>query len=284
MFRNATVLLLTIISCLSAHAQGLLIIQSAAISDLYGNSIATYILETKETESDYVTVFRSRNFSHDRSERSRDVLTGVISSYVEEAKPTEILVLGNPVLALGMPAIHHPILSGSQFFNNSALEAAPSFNVDWAPVYMISGRSVIESLRRQTVLDNVDRGVNVVYVDTVQQYHKALLNLQKEPRGTLILNVFSVLDEWQQPVGYDTIEEIAVKTNTRHLDVGVCREGFKTALALGPTAREAAIMAMSSYSSEATHISSCANLRRLNRYWPGVYKATSGRYDLVEGG
>ncbi|MNG01789.1 hypothetical protein D3C84_847830 [compost metagenome] len=122
-------------------------------------------------------------------------------------------------------------------------------------------------------------------VDTVLEFRTLLQKLQGEPKGTIVLNVFTLVDEWNSNVGYTEIEKLLVTANSRHLDVGICRTGFKTTFALGPTPSEAAVIAMGVYDqSSKSHISSCANLKRVKAKWLPVYRVSIGKFDIVEGG
>lgn len=276
----------SLIYCVMANAQSLLVVQSDTVHDLYGNTIIAKILEDQNGAVDHIAVFNARQFSHDRSEHSREILARVLKTYTDQSKPSMLLFLGEPVVELGVPMKYSSVLIGSTTFNSTALKAASVYNKKWSPVYVISDDSILANLRLQELrqqLDGVDLEVTVV--STVLEYRRALLELQDQPKGTLVLNAFSLLDEWQEPVGYVEIEDLLVKTNRRHVDVGICRNGFKTTLAVGPTPEEAATLAMATYNQASTsHISSCANLSRIVPNWLGLYRATMGKYDIVEGG
>lgn len=277
---------LSLIYVITVSAQSLLVVQSAQIHDLYGNSIVTALLETEGIEQ--VDVFHARLFTHDSSEYSRTNLKRVLKAHVERAKPAEILFLGEPVIDVGVPYKYTPILVGSKSFNTTALTAARDYNPEWNKIYIVSGPSHVAQLRQanlQTHMDGFD--VETFTVSTVADFQKRLLSLQDEPKGIIVLNAFTLLDEWKQDVGYAELEEILVSVNKRHLDVGLCRRKFDTALALGPTPEEAAALASSSYhvaENELPHISSCANLRRLSSKWLPVYRKSQGKFDIVVGG
>lgn len=276
----------SLIYCVMANAQSLLVVQSSTVHDLYGNTIIAKILEDQHGAVDHVAVFNARQFSHDRSAHSREILAKVLKDYTEKSKPSLLLFLGEPEVPVGVPTKYSPVLTGPKTFNTTALKAASIYNKKWSPIYVISDDSILANLRLQELRQQLD-GVEleVTAVSTVLEYRRALLELQDQPRGTVILNAFSLLDEWQEPVGYAEIEDLLVKTNQRHVDVGICRNGFKTTLAIGPTPEEAAALAMAPYNQASTsHISSCANLSRIVPKWLGLYRATMGKYDTVEGG
>lgn len=276
----------SLIYCVMANAQSLLVVQSSTVNDLYGNTIIAKILEDQNGSVDHIAVFNARQFTHDRSKHSREILVKVLRFTVEQSPPSELLFLGEPVVDVGVPAKYSSVLIGSATFNTTALKAASIYNKKWSSVYIISGTSILANLRLQELRKQLgDVEPEVTTVSTVLEYRAALLALQDSPKGTLVLNVFTLLDEWQEPVGFDEIEDLMVKTNRRHVDVGICRNGFKTTLAIGPTPAEAAALATAPYSQASnSHISSCANLSRVVPKWLGIYRATMGKYDIVEGG
>lgn len=276
----------SLILCSTVNAQSLTVVQSATIYDLYGNSIVSKMLVN---ETDHrIGVFNVREFSHDASARSRDSLKVVVKEWVGRRKPTPDLVifLGEPVFDVGIPSKYSSVLIGSEAFNTVAITAASAYNSQWDPIYMINGTSPLSILRATELKRQLgDRKVESFDVDTVLDYRKLLQKLQGEPKGTIVLNVFSLLDEWRKPVGYGEIEKLLLTANSRHIDVGLCRDGFKTTFALGPTASEAVDLAMFSYEqSTKTHISSCANLGRVKAKWFDVYRKSMGKFDVVEGG
>ena len=276
----------SLIYCLTVNAQSLFVVQSATISDLYGSTIVAKILENENGATDHIGYFNARQFTHDRSAYSRGLLAGVLRENIKLAKPKIILFLGEPVVEVGVPVKYSSVLVGAASFNSVALKAASIHNKKWSSVYVVSDSSILANLRLQELRGQLkDVEVDVRVVSTVLEYRDVLLKLQREPTGTLVLNVFTLLDEWKEPVGYDEIEQLLVATNRTHVEVGICRRGFKTAFALGPTPMEAANLAMLPYSQQSkTHISSCANLHRSMTLWPEVYRATMGKYDIVEGG
>lgn len=276
----------SLIYCLTVNAQSLFVVQSATISDLYGSTIVAKILENENGATDRIGYFNARQFTHDRSAYSRGLLAGVLRENIKLAKPKIILFLGEPVVEVGVPVKYSSVLVGAASFNSVALKAASIHNKKWSSVYVVSDSSILANLRLQELRGQLkDVEVDVRVVSTVLEYRDVLLKLQREPTGTLVLNAFTLLDEWKEPVGYDEIEQLLVATNRTHVEVGICRRGFKTAFALGPTPMEAANLAMLPYIQQSkTHISSCANLHRSMTLWPEVYRATMGKYDIVEGG
>lgn len=274
----------SLIYCLTANAQNLLVVQSATIHDLYGNTIVSKILDSEKVKA--MTVFNARQFTNDSSTYSRKNLDRVLEAYVKEHKPAIILFLGEPSIDVGVPTKYSPVLFGGETFNSVAVTAAAAYNSKWDPVYVVSDNSALAALRLVELRKQLkDVKIETYNVTTVLEYRQALQKLQGEPKGTLVLNAFTLVDEWNENVGYDEIEKLLVTANKRHLDVGICRTGFRTTLALGPTPAEAASIALSSYSQPfKSHISSCANLTRVKSRWLKVYRTSMGKFDTVEGG
>lgn len=278
--------LASLIYCLTVDAQSLLVVQSATVHDLYGNSIVAQLLAVEREP--HIFVFNARRFTYDTSAYSRESLKRVLKAAVERSKPSLILYLGEPEFDTGFPSKYSSVLIGADNFNTAALRAASSYNEKWAKTYIVTDSSALATLRLtelKTRLEGLD--VEIHIVNTVLEYRKLLLDLQKEAVGTIVMNVFGLKDEWNNTVGYAELEKIMVATNRRHIDVGICRSGFKTALAVGPTPKEAASLAIASYNKPLNlHISSCANLSRLKSKpsWLSLYRKSMGKFDIVEGG
>lgn len=278
--------LASLIYSLSTNAQSLLLVQSATVNNLYGNAIANALLRREKVDS--IDVFHARTFAHDVSDYSRDALKKAVEAYLQQAKPSEVLFVGERPEGLNMqiPSKYTPLLFGADSVNDVALRAASIYNPKWNKVYIVTGPSFNSKLREAEIAKWAEGlEVETFRVSTVLEYRKVLLDLQKQDTGTLVMNVFGLLDEWNQNVGYGELEDILLATNKRHLDVGICRDGFDTTFALGPTPEEAATRVIALYSSNLkSHISSCANLLRLKEKWLPVYRKTTGRFDVVIGG
>lgn len=276
---------LSLIYSLTVSAQSLLVVQSAQIHDLYGNSIVTALLTDQGVE--HVDVFHARLFINDASDYSRTNLRRVLLEYVKKNKPANVLFLGEPELDIGVPIKYSSVIVGGEDYNTTALTALRNYDADYNHVYIVSGPSHVSQLRKDSLVKKLDGfEISTYTVTTVLDFQKRLLALQDEPRGIVVLNAFTLLDEWNQDVGFAELENIFVSVNKRHLDVGLCRRKFKTTFGLGPTPKEAAELAMDSYhnGTNVPHISSCANLSRVKKRWLPVYRKAQGNFDIVIGG
>lgn len=274
----------SLILCSTVNAQSLSVVQSATIYDLYGNTIIQKMLVNEDDHM--IDVFNVREFAHDNSAYSRDSLTKVVKAWVEKRKPGLVVFLGEPALPVGYPSKYSSVLFGGETFNMVAATALGTYNAKQDAIYIITDNSALAALRLADLKKQLgDKKPEVYDVDTVLDFRKLVQKLQGEPKGTIVLNVFTLVDEWNANVGYTEIEKLLVTANSRHLDVGICRTGFKTTFALGPTPAEAAVLAMAAYDQPSKpHISSCANLKRVKAHWLPVYRASIGKFDIVEGG
>lgn len=274
----------SLILCSTVNAQSLSVVQSATIHDLYGNTIIQKMLTNEDDHM--IDVLNVREFSHDTSTYSRDSLTGVVKAWVEKRKPDLVIFLGEPALNVGVSTKYSSVLFGGETFNMVAATALGTYNPKQSAIYIITDNSALAALRLADLKKQLgDTKPEVFDVDTVLDFRKLVQTLQGEPKGTIVLNVFTLVDEWNANVGYTEIEKLLVTANSRHLDVGICRTGFKTTFALGPTPSEAAVIAMAAYDQPSKpHISSCANLTRVKAKWLTVYRASLGKFDIVEGG
>jgi len=281
---NWVLVVASLILCSTVNAQSLSVVQSATIHDLYGNTIIQKMLANEDDHM--IDVLNVREFSHDNSAYSRDSLTNVVKAWVEKRKPDLVVFLGEPALNIGFSTKYSSVLFGGETFNMVAATALGAYNPKEKAIYIITDKSALAALRLADLKKQLgDNTPEVFDVDTVLEFRKLVQKLQGEPKGTIVLNVFTLVDEWNANVGYTEIEKLFVTANSRHLDVGICRTGFKTTFALGPTPGEAAILAMAAYDQPSKpHISSCANLKRVKAKWLPVYRASIGKFDIVEGG
>lgn len=274
----------SLILCSTVNAQSLSVVQSATIYDLYGNTIIEKMLANEDDHM--IDVLNVREFAHDQSAYSRDSLTKVVKTWVDTRKPKLVVFLGEPALNIGYPTKYSSVLFGGETFNMVAATALGAYSSKREAIYIISDNSALAALRLTDLKKQLGEKKSEEFdVDTVLEFRTLLQKLQGEPKGTIVLNVFTLVDEWNSNVGYTEIEKLFVTANSRHLDVGICRTGFKTTFALGPTPAEAAIIAMGVYDQPSkSHISSCANLKRVKAKWLPVYRVSIGKFDIVEGG
>lgn len=267
----------SIIYCLTLNAQELLV-QSSVVSDLYGNSIATYFI--REQDKNYMPVFNARQFAFDSSVHSRNSLRTALLHHSERLGVDTLIYLGEPMLNTGLNEVYVPMPPPTEF-NDIALRAAQTANPRNTNVYVINDNSY--GSRSRKVLFAADLDLEHYHVRTLQELRLLMRELDSLPRGTVVLNAFSLLDDWNKPVGFAQVEREFVQSNTKHVEVGVCRPGFRTAFALGPSSSEAALIAYAYvYGLPRPTFGSCVNLERAVSRWSSVYRATMGQYDEVQ--
>lgn len=190
-----------------AHATDL-VVQSRAITDLYGSAFIEHL-----GIKDAILL--------ERQARQPDVAQ-VVKSYVHTEKFDKVILLG-------------------QFYSIDETKHIPVFtqfvlpaSIVRGPIYVLQGASKLEE-ERKNVIEKQAKIDETFNVETEYDLRKALAALRSLPRGFIIINVFSLRDNWGEKRSYKSIEEIVVSSNSKHVDVGVCYKGFRTAVALGPT-------------------------------------------------
>lgn len=250
--------------------------QSHVVSDLYGNDIASKLVQ----DDAVMTVFNARNFTFDRSRHSRSSLGAVITETAETARVNSAVFLEEPSGLTKLDETYIPLLSATTEFNDVALRAASLANEDWTPVYVISDTTRTAALR-QAWLGQTGVDLTVRRVRTLAEFRSTIYSLNDEPKGTIVLNAFTLLDEWNKPIGYTQIEKAFVSARSKHVDVGVCRPGFLTTFALGPSVEEAANVVRAVLRRDVLHpTGSCVNLKRAAT--SNVYRSALGRFDMVQ--
>lgn len=202
-------ILITLIYLYSLTAQSSdLIVQSRAITDLYGRA--------------YISAFDVKDvIMLERQARQNDVAHAV-SLFVKEQSITNVIVLGHPYELNEQR--HVPILT--QF-------KLPDF-IAKGPVYVLSGTSKLEQLRGAEIAKQAK--VDATFTVTSEyDLRKALVTSRRLPTGYVIINVFSLKNNWGENNSYKYIENIVIGSRLNHVEVGVCYPGFKTAMAVGPT-------------------------------------------------
>lgn len=266
----------SLIYCMTTNAQDFMLVQSNTIHNLYGNAIATRLVKARP-----LAVFNARDFAFDRSVHSRTVLGATIKDISKDAAVKTVIYLDEPKGTTGLRELHVQLLSTSTEFNDASLRAARLTNEDWTPVYVISEQTKTAAARFAWLETNKQSPVQYK-VQTIAELRSTVFALNKEPMGTLVLNAFTLLDEWNKPVGYARIERELLAANTKHVEVGVCTPGFTTAYAIGPSAVDAAQSIEAAISGKTkARIGSCVNLKRASAR-PDVYRSVMGSFDLVQ--
>lgn len=211
---------------------GTLVVQSHAVTDIYGSELAL-----NAGYKDVVFL--------DRVMRPQDV-THAINSFTLAEKYTDVILLG-PTLAIDNSR-RYPVLTMFQL--NKVIAGN---------VYVLQGKGTLESARLATIKEQVEV-TEVLQVQTEQDLRKAMLVLNRKEKGFLIINAFYLRDNWNKYLTFPAIEKLVVGLNKTHVDVGICREGFQSALAVGPTSTEAALVLRGVKST-----SICASLERLKK-------------------
>lgn len=227
-------LLITLIYLYSLAAQSSdLIVQSRAITDLYGRA--------------YINAFNVKDvIILERQARQNDVAHAV-STYVKEQSITNVIMLGQ-FYSINEQR-HVPILT--QF-------KLPDF-IAKGPVYVLNGTSKLEQIRGAEIEKQAK--VNAVFtVKTEYDLRKALAAFRSLPTGYIIINVFTILDNWEEKHSFKYIEDIVIASRLKHIEVGVCYPGFKTAMAVGPTIDDVQKVLQGESST-----SICASLDRLHK-------------------
>jgi len=228
-----------------------LFVQSRMITDLYGD---TYLHKLNAQNVVYL----------ERQVRQVDV-THAVGGYVEANKYTGIILLGQ-----------YQSINATRYVPILTQFTLPDFMKD-KPVYVLQGRSNMEVARKAVIEKQVTIAKEY---DITSDYilRKALLDLYSQPEGYVIINVFSLKDNWGEARSYMSIEDVVTSYETGQVEVGICYPGFKTALAIGPSTDDIDLVLKGENS-----ISLCASLERLRRIGHvELYSQSSGKFYRVK--
>ena len=240
--------LIYLYSMMAVAAPETLVVQSYAITNLYGTSFAEEI-------SSHVVLL-------DQGARPKDV-THILNQYAQTEKYKDVTLLGQL----------YPIESSKRF---SILSQFTLNKVITDKVYVLSGTGELETERLAVIKSQIPV-TEVFEVKTEHDVRLALIKLKGKDKGFLILNAFNVRDNWNAKLPYTAIESIVVEANRTHVEVGICHKDFKTALAIGPTPDDAIIVLTGGKST-----SICASLERLKKLGSmEVYNQLSGTFYRV---
>jgi len=227
-----------------------LYVQSKAISDLYG----TVFLEKLDAKN---VVFLERQAKPKEVEHA-------VHEYAAAHKFDHITVIGQ---RQNLEGTYLPVLT--QF------EVPPILN--GMPVYLLQGKSRLEQDRKK-LFEHLKPEEFLVTND--YDLRKALVALRSKNPGFVVINVFSILDAWNDKRSYKMIEETVIAHHNRHVEVGVCYPGFKTALAVGPTTDPLDVQTVIAQGKSASVCANLDRLRLLDRL--DLYTQSAGKFYRVK--
>lgn len=226
-----------------------LFVQSKTITDLYGS---TFLNEMDAKN----VIFLERDSNLNEVKNS-------VSQYAAAHKFDKIVVLGQPQ---DLGAKYIPVLT--QFELPAILSGMP--------IYLLQGTGRLAQERKK-VFESLNPEEFEIRTD--YDLRKALVELRKKPKGFIVINVFMMQDSWGDKRSYTAIEEIVTAHRTGHVEVGVCYAGFKTALAVGPTADP---IDVSTVIAGGNSKSVCVNLDRLRVLGRlDLYSQSAGKFYRV---
>ena len=139
------------------------------------------------------------------------------------------------------------------------------------PIYVISDSSRLASWRQEVVSKYSE--IEVFEVATIQGLRQALHDINDFEPATVLINAFSIVGDYGHILNYGTIELHVMRYRTKHEIVGVCRKGFQTPYAFGPSEQDVVNALQGN-----TSLSSCV---KLTAVVTDTYAKTRGRYDEV---
>lgn len=226
-----------------------LYVQSQTITDLYG--------------SVFLEKLNAKNVIYLERQAKPNEVKNAVTQYAEAHKFDKIVVLGQKQDLEGQ---YFPILT--QFELPEILNGSPVYILQGTGRLAQERKKVFESLKPEEF-----------EIRTDYDLRKALVTLRNKPKGFVVINVFSMTDSWGDKRSYQTIEETVTAHRFGHVEVGVCYPGFKTALAVGPTADP---IDVSKVVASGKSGSLCANLDRLRLLGRlDLYTQSAGKFYRV---
>lgn len=226
------------------------VIQSASIYSTYGlNAIVLYANEVGPIHS------MSAPDLSKSSLYERDAIRAVLAVDWQSAKALDFKV-GEERLTIDAVTFNGTVL------NNAAVPG----------VFLISDRSRLAEWRHRLIANTTE--VTERKIDSVQDLRQVLHELKYTEPTTVVLNAFRIYSDFGRIVTYGSIESVVTSYTLNHVVVGVCRKGFQTPYALGPSERDL-VNALKGVPT----ISSCVKISAVK---DGTYSRTKGGYDEVE--
>ena len=139
------------------------------------------------------------------------------------------------------------------------------------PIYVISDGSRLAAWRQEVISKYSE--IEVFEVATIQGLRQALHDINDFEPSTVLINAFSIVGDYGHILNYGTIELHVIGYRTKHEIVGVCRKGFQTPYAFGPSEQDVVNALQGN-----TSLSSCVKLTAVGT---DTYAKTRGRYDEV---
>ena len=230
----------------AATVRGDTTIVSPSIAELYGSAL----------RGDVVIVHRGARYAD---------IEYVINKYTTDEN---VIMMGRRY-GLTIPHKYVPILT--QVDESVFLSPSTIFDL---PVYTISSDGQYEVTRHAEFFPTSE---NIV-VKNERELRLAIVELRQRPFGFLFVNVLTLRNNWGRVISYREVENIFVSANRKHMEIGICYRGFRTAYALGPTLDELPAMIAGKYS---THV--CASVPRLVQLGAlDHYMKHSGKFYFVQ--
>lgn len=255
-------LVLSLIYVITANAGTTGIVQSSQFHSVYGTTVAElYVRRTglpiqvlSVRDTSYVTRYTQE----------------AVQSLIEQT-PKSDKAIGIDVSMLGISTVDFSNVEVNGLAIYAARKAFPARK----NVYVISDYSNFSRLRFKWIEQVAE--VEEFKVRTTSEFKGILKELQSQPRGTIVLNTTVLIDEWNKLVHYGDIEHIFIQSKPAHTEVGICRRGFKTTFAFGPSIEDTVKIMLGE---KPGHISSCVNISRA--YNKPVYLENIGGFDVVK--
>lgn len=226
-----------------------LYVQSQTITDLYGS----VFLDKRDAKN---VIFLERQAKPSEVKHA-------VTQYALVHKFDKIVVLGQKQ---DLEGEYFPILT--QFEVPAILTGSPVYLLQGTGRLAQDRKKMFESLKPEEF-----------EVKTDYDLRKALVAIQKKPKGFIVINVFSMADSWGDKRNYQTIEETVILHRTGHVEVGVCYAGFKTALAVGPTADPIDVKTVLASGKSGSLCANLDRLRLLDRL--DLYSQSAGKFYRV---
>lgn len=233
------------------------IVQSKYLSSIYNTSIGHALKHLRPNED--IRILSVRDFNRDVYTTSKQVTEETIRN--KAAKYDNLVLLGHDVSLIrsqGKASIYIPILldqietgimgpaSPSSILRGIA-DARNFTQLMGRHVYILSDPSSISRLRLSLFLAELREDKDVIVtskmLESVSDLRNTLRSLNKEPQGTIINNVFNLVDEDDfRDVPMQVADEIISNINTRHVEVSILKPGLQTAMGFGALPAKIAIL------------------------------------------
>jgi hypothetical protein len=248
------ILVLSLIYVVPAAGEQLLILQSKAVDDIYGKSMAIDLLESSDRE--YASLLVTELVEYPSDSAHARYLKRYITRTLSE--PYTVLSLGGLV----------PDVDVTEY--NVLLNFDLTF-LKGREVHVVSDKTHLAAIRLAKIKEQVEVK-SVVYATNDTELSLVVRRLPRGKNISVVINTFNIVDQWGVRQNYYLLESI-INRATTNMVVGVCGPNTRSDFSVGPTSDDITRIIDQTYVQRI-----CTRMSSLNR-WPSLVRNNKFRIE-----